>query len=235
MPRGAGGRGYGARFASGLAATSMVVDAARRRGSRGRPATTSTAAPTALFDEVFQRFGLTSPSSTLSDPRPSRRRITPKTKLVWIETPTNPHAQAHGHRAPSPSWRSKQGVMVCVGQHLRDARTSSSRCPRARIWSFTPRRSTSAATPTSSAAAWSPATRSSSRSSSSCRTPWAACRDRWTASCCLRGIKTLAIRMERHAQNARRWPSTCWPHPEVAKVHYPGLPTHPGTSSPRSR
>ena len=43
----------------------------------------------------------------------------------------------------------------------------------------------------------------------------------------LRGLKTLALRMERHCENAydlAQWLST---QPEVARVHYPGLPSHP--------
>jgi cystathionine gamma-lyase len=43
----------------------------------------------------------------------------------------------------------------------------------------------------------------------------------------LRGLKTLALRMERHCENAHdlaRWLST---QPEVARVHYPGLASHP--------
>jgi cystathionine gamma-lyase len=42
----------------------------------------------------------------------------------------------------------------------------------------------------------------------------------------LRGLKTLALRMERHCQNAlaiARWLES---HPKVAKVYYPGLPSH---------
>src|SRR5690606_8826196 len=43
----------------------------------------------------------------------------------------------------------------------------------------------------------------------------------------LRGLKTLALRMERHCRNAAevaRWLET---HPKSAKVYYPGLPSHP--------
>ena len=43
----------------------------------------------------------------------------------------------------------------------------------------------------------------------------------------MRGIKTLAVRMEKHEQNANalaRWLTTL---PQVKKVHYPGLPDHP--------
>jgi cystathionine beta-lyase/cystathionine gamma-synthase len=44
----------------------------------------------------------------------------------------------------------------------------------------------------------------------------------------LRGLKTLALRMERHCANARRIATFVAEHPAVARVHYPGLPTDPG-------
>ncbi len=44
----------------------------------------------------------------------------------------------------------------------------------------------------------------------------------------LRGIKTLAVRMERHCDNAERIAAFLKGHEAVAKVHYPGLPDDPG-------
>jgi cystathionine gamma-synthase len=44
----------------------------------------------------------------------------------------------------------------------------------------------------------------------------------------LRGAKTLAVRMERHSDNAERVVEMLSAHPRVAKVLYPGLPEHPG-------
>ncbi len=43
----------------------------------------------------------------------------------------------------------------------------------------------------------------------------------------LRGLKTLALRMERHGESARQVAEFLESHPKVAKVHYPGLPSHP--------
>jgi cystathionine beta-lyase/cystathionine gamma-synthase len=43
----------------------------------------------------------------------------------------------------------------------------------------------------------------------------------------LRGIKTLALRMARHSENARRVASFLEEHDAVARVLYPGLPSHP--------
>lgn len=44
----------------------------------------------------------------------------------------------------------------------------------------------------------------------------------------LRGIKTLAVRMDRHCDNAEVVAAFLEGHPGVSQVIYPGLPTHPG-------
>ena len=44
----------------------------------------------------------------------------------------------------------------------------------------------------------------------------------------IRGIKTLAVRMDRHEQNARQIVDYLVGHPKVGRVLYPGLPDHPG-------
>ena len=44
----------------------------------------------------------------------------------------------------------------------------------------------------------------------------------------LRGVKTLAVRMERHCENARAIVQMLLAHDAVARVLYPGLPEHPG-------
>ena len=49
--------------------------------------------------------------------------------------------------------------------------------------------------------------------------------DAWLTT---RGIKTLAVRMQRHSENAQAVASFLSSHPAVARVYYPGLPTHPG-------
>jgi cystathionine gamma-synthase len=44
----------------------------------------------------------------------------------------------------------------------------------------------------------------------------------------LRGVKTLAVRMERHSDNAERIAEMLVAHPAVTRVYYPGLAEHPG-------
>ena len=43
----------------------------------------------------------------------------------------------------------------------------------------------------------------------------------------LRGTKTLAVRMQRHDENARELAAMLASHPRISKVFYPGLPSHP--------
>lgn len=54
-----------------------------------------------------------------------------------------------------------------------------------------------------------------------------ACLSPMDAYLVLRGLKTLALRMERHCQSAQRIAERLAAHPGVAVVHYPGLPSHP--------
>lgn len=44
----------------------------------------------------------------------------------------------------------------------------------------------------------------------------------------LRGVKTLPVRMDRHVQNAKAVAEFLASHPKVQRVYYPGLPSHPG-------
>ena len=44
----------------------------------------------------------------------------------------------------------------------------------------------------------------------------------------LRGLKTLAVRMRKHCENAHEVAAALDKHPRVEQVLYPGLPTHPG-------
>jgi O-succinylhomoserine (thiol)-lyase len=44
----------------------------------------------------------------------------------------------------------------------------------------------------------------------------------------LRGVKTLPLRMQAHERNAQALAQFLLEHPKVSRVHYPGLPDHPG-------
>lgn len=50
----------------------------------------------------------------------------------------------------------------------------------------------------------------------------------WDAWLTLRGVKTLAVRMKQHQENAFAIAKFLREQPQIAKVHYPGFPDHPG-------
>ena len=54
-----------------------------------------------------------------------------------------------------------------------------------------------------------------------------ACADPFAAWLVLRGVRTLALRMRRHGENARLLAGLLDAHPKVERVYWPGLPTHP--------
>lgn len=51
----------------------------------------------------------------------------------------------------------------------------------------------------------------------------------------LRGVKTLAVRMDRHCENAAKLAEYLSGHPKVERVHFPGLTSHPGHEVARSQ
>jgi len=57
----------------------------------------------------------------------------------------------------------------------------------------------------------------------------------WDVWLTLRGAKTLALRMRQHEANAQQIAEFLEPRPEVARVHYPGLTDHPGHELARSQ
>ncbi|SHT40751.1 cystathionine gamma-synthase [Mycobacteroides abscessus subsp. abscessus] len=49
----------------------------------------------------------------------------------------------------------------------------------------------------------------------------------WEASLILRGLKTMVLRVQRHCENAQQVAKFLQDQPSISKVYYPGLPSHP--------
>ena len=167
-----------------------------RPGRRGRgaaharrPATTSSSRPTRTAARSGSSRRCTSrPASTwtavdLADLDALAAAWRDETRVVWIETPTNPRSRSStSRRSRSSRTRAARGSSSTTRSRRR---TSSSRSRSAPTSSCTRARSTSAVTPTSSAASSRRTTPSSPTSCGSCRTRSARCRRRSTAtSCC---------------------------------------------------
>ena len=113
-------------------------------------------------------------------------------------------------------------------QHLRHAVSPESARPRRRRRLALDDRSTSAATPTSSAASAPRTTRRSPSASTSCRSRSARCPARSTAGSCCAGSRRSPCACSSHCENARAIAAWLDEQPGIEQVLYPGLPSHPG-------
>lgn len=210
-------------FASGSAATAAVL-AQLRPGDEVAAAGDLYGGTYRLLERVYKPWGLVARYTDDPSPGGFAKIITPATKLVWIETPTNPLLQvvdiaaiagvAHQAGAilavdntfasPYLQLPLKLGADIVVHSTTKYLGGHSDVVGGAVIGKnelLKPIRFTQ------NAAGGTPG-------------PF----DSWLV---LRGIKTLAIRMQRHCENARALASWLREQPAVTLVYYPGLPDHP--------
>jgi cystathionine gamma-lyase len=214
----------GLAFASGLAATAAVL-ALLKPGDEVAAAADLYGGTFRLFERVYKPWGLVTHYTEDASPAGFRKIITPKTKLVWVETPTNPLLQivdiaaiadvAHQARAllavdntfASPYLQQplKLGADLVVHSTTKYLGGHSDVVGGAVIGK---RELLQPIAFYQNAAGGVPG-------------PF----DSWLV---LRGLKTLAVRMERHCTNAKQLAEFLVKHPKVQRVYYPGLATHPG-------
>lgn len=83
------GGGYGLAFASGMAATDTVLHL-MESGAHVLAGNDVYGGTFRLFDKVLRRFGLDFDFVDTTDPESVAEALTPSTRMVWLETPTNP-------------------------------------------------------------------------------------------------------------------------------------------------
>ena len=179
-----------------------------------------------LFDKVFKRFGLTFSAVDAGDIEAVEQSITPATKLVWLESPTNPLLRVVDIDAVSEVAHSR-GAMVCVDNTFA---TPYLQQPLHLGADFVVHSSTKYIGGHSDVVGGAIMTsndelekqlRFHQNAVGAVPSPF----DCWLL---LRGIKTLALRVERQSQNAMELAAALEQNKAVARVHYPGLASHPG-------
>jgi cystathionine gamma-lyase len=215
----------GLAFASGLAATTAVFGALLRPGDEVAASADLYGGTFRLLDKVFKPWGLGARYTDESSPAAFESIITPKTKLVWIETPTNPLLQildiaaiaevAHRRGAKlvvdntfaSPYLQQplKLGADIVVHSTTKYLGGHSDVVGGAVVG---PKELLEPVKFYQNAAGGVPGP--------------------FDCFLTLRGIKTLAVRMDRHGANAAELAGWLTRHPAVDTVYYPGLPEHPG-------
>ncbi|MFP5023058.1 cystathionine gamma-synthase [Pseudonocardia phyllosphaerae] len=179
-----------------------------------------------LIDKVLSGWGVEHTPVDLSDVEALRAAIRPETKVVWTETPTNPLLGIADIAALA-------GVARDAGASLVVDNTFASpylQTPLALGADVVVHSTTKYVGGHSDVVGGAIVTNDddlaaalsfAQNSTGSVPGPF----DAWLT---LRGVKTLAVRMERHCDNAERVAEMLAGHPAVEKVLYPGLPDHPG-------
>jgi cystathionine beta-lyase/cystathionine gamma-synthase len=178
-----------------------------------------------LMERVYERLGLTFTFVDMRDPERVARAITPATRLVYCETPTNPMMFLADLQAIGDITRAR-GVVFAVDNTFA---TPYFQRPLASGADIVLHSSTEYLNGHSDmvggmlvTAREDLAERIGFLQNAAGGVPGPM--DCWL---CLRGIKTLPLRMRQHDATGRRIAAWLTTHPRVKKVYYPGLPDHP--------
>ncbi len=179
-----------------------------------------------LFDRVMKRYGMTFTAVDAGDMDAVDRAITPATKLVWLESPTNPLMRIVDIDAVSEVAH-RHGAMVSVDNTFA---TPYLQQPLHLGADFVVHSSTKYIGGHSDVVGGAIMTnndelekqlRFHQNAVGAVPSPF----DCWLL---LRGIKTLALRVDRQSQNAMEVARALESNRTVKRVNYPGLPSHPG-------
>ncbi|MBK1785620.1 cystathionine gamma-synthase [Prauserella cavernicola] len=213
-------------FASGMAATDAVLRTTLRPGDHLVLGNDVYGGTFRLIDKVLTQWGVDYSVAHLSDLDEVRAAMRPETKLVWCESPTNPLlgiadiaalaqvAHVGGARlvvdntfaTPYLQTPIELGADIVVHSTTKYLGGHSDVVGGAVVTNSDELREQLFFLRNSAGAV-----------------PGAF--DAWLT---LRGLKTLAVRMERHCDNAERVVEALTRHPKVSRVYYPGLAEHPG-------
>ncbi len=220
-----GGR-HARAFASGMGATDTALRTMCRPGDHVVIPNDAYGGTFRLIDKVLSHWGVEHTPAPLSDVDAVRAAIRPNTKVVWIETPTNPLlniadiaqlaevAHSAGARLvvdntfASPYLQNplELGADVVLHSTTKYVGGHSDVVGGALITSDDELDAQFGFLQNGAGAVPGPF-------------------DAWLT---LRGIKTLEVRMEKHSDNAEKVVEALLRHPKVTHVYYPGLPEHPG-------
>jgi len=214
----------GLAFASGLAATTAVL-LTLRPGDEVAAAADLYGGTFRLLERVFKPWGLSARYTDDPSPAGFGKILTPATKLVWVETPTNPLLQILDIAALAELAR-RHGAKLTVDNTFASPYLQQPLQLGADIVVHSTTKYLGGHSDVVGGAVIGP---------NDLLQPIAFYQNAaggvpgpFDAYLTLRGVKTLALRMERHCANARELASWLTRQPQVQKVYYPGLADHPG-------
>ena len=215
---------HGLCFASGCAATSAIM-LCLRAGDHVVAADDLYGGTFRLFDKVFRHHGIDFTFVDMSDPEKTEAALRPNTKLLWIETPTNPMLKLVDIAASTALAKSRQ-IAVAVDNTFA---TPYLQQPLALGADLVVHSATKYLGGHSDVIGGAIVTNDSSWRERLAFVQNSAGGVPGPMDCFLmmRGIKTLHLRMERHVSNAQQIANYLQNHCAVERVYYPGLESHP--------
>ncbi len=219
------GGGSGIAFASGLAAASACLQLLRK-GDHVVAGRDLYGGIYRLFTKVYSKFGVEFSFADLTNPAELERALRPSTKLLWLETPSNPLLRITDIAAAS-GLAGERDVRVVADNTFA---TPYLQRPLDLGADIVLHSTTKYLNGHSDVIGGLLVTRDPNLAAELRFYQNAVGAVPGPQDCflTLRGIKTLGVRMDRHCRNAARVAEFLAGHPKVERVHYPGLPGHPG-------
>ncbi len=215
---------YGTAFASGMSA----VDAVMRLFKSGDHIVSSDdvyGGVSRLFNRILKNFGMDFTYVNTSNPEEVEAAIRPETRMVWIETPTNPllkvtDVEAVGKIAHDHDLLFGVDSTFATPYHLRPAEYGADIVMHSTTKYLSGHNLIIGGIVLTDNEDIQAQMKFVQKSVGAVPSPF----DCWLITC---GLKTLSLRMARHAANGQRVAEYLEAHPKVSRVIYPGLASHP--------
>ena len=220
------GVSHAALFASGLAAENAVLQAYLRPGDEIVISLDVYGGTYRILNKVFQPLGVTVTQLDASDLTRLEQAISERTRLVWIETPTNPRLLVYDIAAICKIAHAR-GALVVVDNTFATPYFQQPFELGADIVVHSVTKYLGGHSDTIQGAALAKDSaifepiKFLQNATGAVPSPF----DCWLT---LRGLKTLELRMQRHEANAIAIANALKEHPLVERVYFPGLADHPG-------
>jgi cystathionine gamma-lyase len=220
------GGSAGFAFASGMAATATVLDCLEQ-GSHVVVGDDVYGGTRRLFDRVRkQSAGLQASYVDLSDAEAMRAALRPDTRMVWLETPTNPMLKVIDLSRVAEIARANNILTVCDNTFA----SPWTQRPLEHGFDLVMHSTTKYLNGHSDMVGGIVIVGDNAELRERLaflQNAVGGIQGPFDSFLALRGVKTLALRMERQCASALQIAQWLERHPKIARVHYPGLPSHP--------
>ena len=216
---------WGLAFASGTAATREVATLLSP-GEHILMSSDAYGGTFRLFRTVFAKYGVETSIADLSDLDEARAALRPNTKLIWLETPTNPSMKIADIAGLAQLARSA-GALLAVDNTFATPYLQQPLVLGADLVVHSTTKYLGGHSDVTGGAVIGkdPAIYQQLKDLQNGAGAIPGPMDCWLM---LRGLKTLAVRMDRHSENGQRIAEYLAAHEAVDRVFYPGLADHPG-------